>query len=71
MVHRGIADELNDKDIPCSENRVARRMQTLALQAVQAKKFKVTTDAEHDKPVAPDLLQQDFSAEGGKPEMGQ
>ena len=38
-------------------------MQTLALQAVQAKKFKVTTDAEHDKPVAPDLLQQDFSAE--------
>ena len=58
-----IADELNDRDIPCSENRVARRMQTLALQAVQAKKFKVTTDAEHDKPVAPDLLQQDFSAE--------
>ena len=58
-----IADELNDRDIPCSENRVARRMQTLALQAVQAKKFKVTTDSEHDKPVAPDLLQQDFSAE--------
>ena len=31
-----IADELNDRDILCSENRVARRMQTLALQAVQA-----------------------------------
>ena len=53
--------ELNDRD-PCSEIE-ARRMQTLALQAVQAKKFKVTTDSEHDKPVAPDLLQQDFSAE--------
>ena len=58
-----IADELNDEGIPCSENRVARRLQALDLKACQAKKFKVTTDSEHDKPVAPDLLQQDFTAE--------
>ena len=58
-----IVDELNDNGIACSENRVARRMQTLGLQAVQRKKFKVTTDSEHDWPVASNLLQQDFTAE--------
>lgn len=58
-----IVDELNDNGIPCSENRVARRMPALDLQAVQRKKFKITTDSEHDKPVAANLLQQDFTAE--------
>lgn len=58
-----VVDELNDNSISCSENRVARRMQALGLQAVQRKKFKVTTDSEHDQPVAADLLQQDFTAE--------
>ena len=66
--HRGrygaprIADELKDRGIVCSENRVARRMQALGLRAIQAKKFKVTTDSNHDKPVADDLLEQDFTA---------
>ena len=38
-------------------------MQALGLQAIQAKKFKVTTDSNHDWPVAANLLQQDFTAE--------
>jgi transposase InsO family protein len=38
-------------------------MQLLGLKAIQAKKFKVTTDSTHSKPVAPDLLEQDFRAE--------
>lgn len=57
-----IWEELQWQDILCSENRVARRMRSLGLRAIQAKKFKVTTDSEHNKPVAPDLLQQDFTA---------
>ena len=57
-----IADELKDRGLRCSENRVARRMQKLGLQGIQAKKFKRTTDSNHDKPVAPDLVQQDFTA---------
>jgi len=57
-----IADELKDRGIECSENRVARRMQSLELRAIQARKFKVTTDSNHDKPVAEDLIQQDFTA---------
>jgi transposase InsO family protein len=58
-----ITDEINDEGISCSKNRVARRLQVLELKACQARKFKVTTDSEHDKPVAANLLQQDFTAE--------
>jgi transposase InsO family protein len=57
-----ITDELADRGITCSKNRVARRMQAQGLRAVQAKKFKVTTDSNHDRPVAEDLIEQDFSA---------
>ncbi len=58
-----ITDELHDEGIECSANRVARRMRVLGLRAIQAKKFKVTTDSNHSKPVAPDLIEQDFGAE--------
>ena len=58
-----ITDELHDEGIECSENRVARRMRALGLKAIQARKFKVTTDSNHSKPVAPDLLEQDFAAQ--------
>ena len=57
-----IVDALHDEGIACSENRIARRMRALGLKAIQAKKFKVTTDSNHSKPVAPDLLEQDFCA---------
>ena len=53
---------LHDEGTVCNENRVARRMQALGLQAIQAKKFKVTTDSNHAQPVAPDLIEQDFTA---------
>ena len=58
-----ITTDLHDEGVKCSENRVARRMRTLGLRAIQAKKFKVTTDSKHSLPVAPDLLEQDFHAE--------
>ena len=58
-----ITDDLHDEGFNCSENRVARRMRALGLRAIQAKKFKVTTDSNHSKPVAPDLLEQNFFAE--------
>jgi len=54
---------LHDESIACSENRVARRMRAMGLRAIQAKKFKVTTDSNHSRPVAPDLIEQDFHAE--------
>lgn len=45
----------------CSENRVARRMKAMGLQAVAKRKFKVTTDSTHAKPVYDNVLNRDFS----------
>ena len=55
-----ITDDLRDLEVPCSKNRVARRMRHMGLKAVQAWKFKVTTDSNHAGPVAPALIQQDL-----------
>lgn len=59
-----ITDELREKGESYSKNRVARRMKYLGLQAKAKKKFKVTTDSKHNLPVAPNLLNRDFSATG-------
>lgn len=58
-----ITSELKDQGETCGENRVANRMKTLELKAVAARKYKVTTDSEHSRPVAPNLLEQNFAAE--------
>jgi len=57
-----IADELHADGEICSKNRVAKRMRHLKLRAKAKKKFKVTTDSKHNLPVAPNLLNRDFSA---------
>ena len=38
-------------------------MQRLGIRAKTARKFKVTTDSNHQEPISPNLLKQDFSAE--------
>jgi len=57
-----IHKELVESGELVSRKRVARRMVKLGLKAIHARKFKVTTDSNHDKPVAENLLQQDFSS---------
>ena len=57
-----ITATLHEEGVRCSRNRVARRMGSMGLKAIQAKKFKVTTDSAHGKPVMPDRLEQDFHA---------
>ena len=44
-----------------SLNRVARRMQKMNLKAIAKKKFKVTTDSEHTKPIYDNILNRDFT----------
>lgn len=58
-----ITAELRDNGIPCSEKRVAKRMQALGLRAKAARKFKSTTQSNHNLPVADNLLNQDFTAD--------
>ena len=45
----------------CSENRVARLMREDGLKAKTKKRFKATTNSKHNLPVAPNLLNRNFS----------
>ena len=51
---------LKKKNIPCSENRIARIMRKENLVAVQRRKFKATTNSRHNLPVAPNILNRNF-----------
>lgn len=57
-----ITKELQAANIPCSENRVSRRMVAMGLKAKGKKKFKATTDSSHKLPVFDNLLKRDFHA---------
>ena len=57
-----ITDELNDQGLKVNKKRVANRMKVLNLKGKQARKFKVTTDSNHQSPIADNLLNQDFTA---------
>lgn len=54
--------DLKEKGITCSENRVAKLMKSHQIAANRKRKFVVTTDSNHDLPVAENKLSQDFTA---------
>ena len=54
--------DLKDDGQNYNRKTVAASMQRQGLRAKAAKKFKATTNSDHDLPVAPNLLQQDFVA---------
>lgn len=58
-----ITDELQERGVSCSENRVAARMKQLGIQAKGKRKYKATTQSNHTLPVAPNLLEQNFHAD--------
>ena len=57
-----ITQELRDAGVECSENRVARLMRKNEIAAKTKRKFKVTTNSRHNLPVAPNLVNQEFTA---------
>ena len=56
--------ELNELGFDVGERRVGRLMKENGIFAVRTKKYKHTTDSNHTFNVAPNLLDQDFSATG-------
>ena len=60
-----IRAELTDEGVCCGRMRVARLMREHNLKPKTVRPFKVmTTDSNHKLPVAPNLLNQNFTAEG-------
>ena len=54
--------ELRDQGLAVGRRRTARLMRENGLRARQKRRFKRTTDSEHPWPIAPNLLDQDFTA---------
>jgi putative transposase len=55
--------ELREQGTRCSRKRVARLMRAAGLNARRPRRVVRTTDSQHDRPVAPNLLGRDFTAE--------
>lgn len=58
-VHR----ELKDQGIAVGEKRVARLMREAGIRAKQPRRFRVTTNSSHPHPLAPNVLNRQFSPE--------
>lgn len=56
-----ITEELRNQGTSCSRKRVARLMRENKIRSRTKRKFRVTTDSKHNLPVAPNLLNRDFS----------
>jgi len=58
-----IREDLLEQRIRASKNRIWRLMQENGLHVKTTKRFRVTTNSDHKRPVAPNLVQQNFTAE--------
>ena len=57
-------DELRDEGYRCGRHKVARLMRQAGLTGCPKRRFQVTTQRDPSHPVAANLLEQDFTAEG-------
>ena len=57
-------EEMNELGLHVGQRRVGRLMRQNTIQVVRSRKFKRTTDSDHIFNIAPNLLQQDFTASG-------
>lgn len=57
-----ITKHLHEEGQKVGKKRVAKVMQAQRLRAKAARKYKATTNSNHNLPVAPNLLEQDFTA---------
>ncbi len=59
-----MTEELNELGIRVGQRRVGRLMHQNGIQVIRSRKFKRTIDSDHTFNIAPNLLQQDFTASG-------
>ena len=58
-----VHEDLQEQGIRCGRKRVARLMRENGIRAKQARRFKATTDSDHNDPVAPNLLDREFQVD--------
>lgn len=55
-----MAEELCERGLPCGRHRVARLMRQAGIRAKAPRRFRVTTDSDHTRPVASNVLNREF-----------
>lgn len=60
--YRRVCKDLQAQNENCGESRVARLMKQEGFRAKARRKFKVTTDSKHTKPIHENILQRQFNA---------
>ena len=58
-----MTEELQEMGLEVGQRRVGRLMRDNDIKVVRTRKFKATTDSNHTLNIAPNLLEQDFSAD--------
>ena len=58
-----ITAELREEGFSCSKNRVARLMRKQGITARTRRRFRVTTNSKHNKPIAENLVEMQFNPE--------
>jgi transposase InsO family protein len=58
-----ITAELREEGFSCSKNRVARLMRKQGITARAKRRFRVTTNSNHNKPIAENLVEMQFNPE--------
>ncbi len=56
-----MTEEIRDRGFPASKERVERLMKENGIRARHKRRFKATTDSKHSLPVAPNLLDRNFT----------
>lgn len=56
-----LANALSKKGTPCRRQKVSQSMKRQGLRSKVRKKFRVTTDSKHSEPVAPNILNRQFT----------
>ncbi|QMI46935.1 MULTISPECIES: IS3 family transposase [Burkholderia] len=56
-----MTEEIRDRGFPASKERVERLMREHGIQARHKRRYRVTTDSKHKLPVAPNLLNREFT----------
>ena len=59
-----MTEELNELGLQVGLRRVGRLMRQNGIRILRSRKFKRTTDSDHAFNIAPNLLQQNFTASG-------
>jgi putative transposase len=58
-----VTDDLRESGETCNKKRVARLMRINGIAAKTKRRFKITTNSRHNHPVAPNLVNQEFTAQ--------